>query len=292
MSNDAVTHSLCTALQLRPPIFTQGSAPIRCHRCQALLDPLYPTAHLISCCGHSDLTRRHDHIQREAVVPIASQFAGRPAVCQNVLGCPGPGYEMDVVVDGIPNSPPISIDIVVSEPTAASHVRAAAAASGASSAASIRHKETHYRVNSVPPPFPPGVATFLPWAVEGPGHIDDTVRTFLRRAADERAAFDSPYAGAAPTDAELARSKAAAGALYASWIRLLTLVTVRASSEWLARTLRRCIVRTRNDDAAALLPPRESARRAAAPALFADLPSSAAARCYYAASLPRHAGNF
>ena len=295
MPNDAVTHALCSALRLRLPLFTPGSAaPLRCHRCQALLDPIFPTAHLVSCCGKGDLTRRHDRVQHEAVVPIVSQFSGRPAISQNVTGNPGPGYEMDVVVDGVPNSPLISIDLVVSEPTAASHVLAAAAGSGAASKAAIRNKNRHYRVDTVPSPFPTGEAVFVPFSLEGPGHIDSSVRKFLLNAARARVNYDSPPNAAAAAASELDANNTAAGALYASWTRLLTLVTVRASAAWLAATLRRCAAHTRATDPAssAPLPPRETARRAAAPVLLADVPHSAAARDYYTTSIPHHACGF
>ena len=295
MPNDAVTHALCSALRLRLPLFTPGSAaPLRCHRCQALLDPIFPTAHLVSCSGKGDLTRRHDRVQHEAVVPIVSQFSGRPAISQNVTGNPGPGYEMDVVVDGVPNSPLISIDLVVSEPTAASHVLAAAVGSGATSKAAIQNKNRHYRVDTVPSPFPTGEAVFVPFSLEGPGHIDSSVRKFLLNAARARVNYDSPPNAAAAAASELDTNSAAAGALYASWTRLLTLVTVRASAAWLAATLRRCAAHTRATDpaASAPLPPRETARRAAAPVLLADMPHSAAARDYYTTSIPHHACGF
>ena len=199
-------------------------------------------------------------------------------------GNPGHGYEMDVVVDGVPNSPIISIDLVVSEPTAASYVLAAATSSGAASRAAVRSKNRHYKVDAVPPPFPAGEAVFVPFSLEGPGHIDSSVREFLLTAARARVNYDSPPNAAAAAASELTSNSAAAGALYASWTRLLlTLVTVRASAAWLAATLRRCAAHPRTSDPAssAPLPPRETARRAAAPVvLLADVPHSAAARDY------------
>ena len=106
--------------------------------------------------------------------------------------------------------------------------------------------------------------------------------------------YDSPPNAAAAAASELDTNSAAAGALYASWTRLLTLVTVRASAAWLAATLRRCAAHTRATDpaASAPLPPRETARRAAAPVLLADVPHSAAARDYYTTSIPHHACGF
>ena len=163
-------------------------------------------------------------------MPIVSQFAGRPAISQNVQGNPGHGYEMDVVVDGVPNSPLISIDLVVSEPTAASHVLVAANGSGAASGAAVRSKNRHYKVDAVPPPFPAGEAVFVPFSLEGPGHIDSSVREFLLNAARARVNYDSPPNAAAAAASELTSNSAAAGALYASWTRRLTLVTVRANA--------------------------------------------------------------
>ena len=59
-----------------------------------------------------------------------------------------------------------------------------------------------------------------------------------------------------------------------------------------ARALRRSCVRTRDQDDAPHLSPREFARRAAAPTLLEDTPFSAAARSYYTMCLPRYAGSF
>ena len=94
------------------------------------------------------------------------------------------------------------------------------------------------------------------------------------------------------TTQELERVRTAAAATYASWTRLLTLVTVRASARWLANALRRCRQRSRTDGDVATLPAGELARRRAAPALYDDMSTSLAARSHYSMTLPRHAGGF
>jgi hypothetical protein len=294
MTNSDVMHALCPALRLPLPMFAPGALPTRCTKtiCNgAVLDPLSHVAHLCGCCGKGDLTRRHNAVQTEAVVPICRQFAGGPKVDQNQIIADG--YEIDVLVAGLTSGKVLNIDIVVTEPTAATYVLAAAAKALATATTAHKGKLHTYRVGTADPVVKPSEGDLQPWSIEATtGCLSRELHSYLHNAALEAACAAHSTTLNTATDQELKRVRAAAASSYASWTRLLSLVTVRASARWLAEALRRCRLRSRTDADVATLPVGELARRRAAPALFDDISTSLASRSHYSMTLPRHAGGF
>ena len=294
MTNSDIIHALCPALRLPLPMFAPGAEMTRCTKAscaRAVLDPISHIAHLCGCCGKGDLTRRHNVVQREAVVPICKQFAGHPSVDQNQIIAEG--FEIDVLVAGLTSGRLLNIDIVVTEPTAATYVLPAAASALATAASAHKGKLDHYRVNKKDPVVKPSEGDFQPWSIEATtGGIGRDLQGYLYNAALEAAYAANSTIPDTATEQELKRVRAAAAASCTSWTRLLTLVTVRASARWLAESLRRCRQRSRTDGDVASLPVGELARRRAAPALYDDISTSLAARSHYSMTLPRHAGGF
>ena len=224
-------------------------------------------------------------------MPICRQFAGHPSVDQNQIIAEG--FEIDVLVTGLTSGRLLNIDIVVTEPTAATYVLPAAVTALATAKTAHKGKLEHYRVNKENPVVKPSEGDLQPWSIEATtGSIGRDLQSYLYNAALEAACATNSTILDTATEQELKRVRDAAAATCACWTRLLTLVTVRASARWLAEALRRCRQRSRTDGDAATLPIGELARRRAAPALYDDVSTSLAARSHYSMTLPRHAGGF
>ena len=204
------------------------------------------------------------------------------------------GFEIDVLVAGLTSGRLLNIDIVVTEPTAATYMLPAAASALATAASAHKGKLDHYRrFNKKDPVVKPSEGDLQPWSIEATtGSIGRDLQGYLYNAALEAAYAANSTIPDTATEQELKRVRAAAAASCTSWTRLLTLVTVRASARWLAESLRRCRQRSRTDGDVASLPVGELARRRAAPALYDDISTSLAARSHYSMTLPRHAGGF
>lgn len=315
MNNRQFVHACCPAFSLRLPCMPRSAdaaAPLQCHSCGEIVDPICPQAHLGGTCGRGLFTPRHDHLQKFAVAPIVHSFAGRPRITQNVAGCPTDS-EMDVVaesaimasgdpilVDGVEPSPAIWIDLCIGEPTSASHVVAAATDRGATAEALAKTKNNHYHWNQPccangpcsKARVPLDEARLVAWAVESTGRLHPDVRRFLHSMASARAEYESPM-GAIPTDRETERHRATTGRIFASWCLLHTTVAARAQADFLSTSLRQCVAEERKRQSHSTSPrsTREAEEAAAAPAVFADLPFSSAARSVYSVRAPRLAAS-
>jgi hypothetical protein len=225
----------------------RGRIPLCCHRCGEPVDPLHPQAHYGGRCahGHREGTKRHDFNQTYSMIPIARKLPGRPAVDNNVPGCP-PGHEMDVVVDNVSASVPVWLDGAEYEPLADSHVEAAAVRPGAAARAAEKDKEdTYHTAPGHPHPLiNPARALYVTWAVETTGTLGQELCAFLSKMARASAVEELHVVGE-PSEDLRRRVAALAARTYRSWTTTASLVAVQAQSRFLQRCVRRSMAAAR-----------------------------------------------